>query len=203
MSFASTIAYDKAKQRENITSWGKILYISLDYLESVFADEGYQGNPEKQQKFIDDLEASMEDFLKHRENHGKMMRQWMWQGQDGKDHHNVEIVDVAETSKDVTTAGKEELELATSPIFLALGVDPRLVGVPMVHSSNGGTALREMHLLKQQQLNVKQRGYLSFLQAISTFNSWYNAEWIIKQQTLTTLDNSKTGTVETIAGGES
>ena len=201
--FASTIAYDKAKQRENITSWGKILYISLDYLESVFADEGYQGNPEKQQKFIDDLEASMEDFLKHRENHGKMMRQWMWQGQDGKDHHNVEIVDVAETSKDVTTAGKEELELATSPIFLALGVDPRLVGVPMVHSSNGGTALREMHLLKQQQLNVKQRGYLSFLQAISTFNSWYNAEWIIKQQTLTTLDNSKTGTVETIAGGES
>ena len=73
----------------------------------------------------------------------------------------------------------------------------------MVHSSNGGTALREMHLLKQQQLNVKQRGYLSFLQAISTFNSGYNAEWIIKQQTLTTLDNSKTGTVETIAGGES
>ena len=54
----------------------------------------------------------------------------------------------------------------------------------------------------KQQLNVKQRGYLSFLQAISTFNSWYNAEWIIKQQTLTTLDNSKTGTVETVAGNK-
>ena len=198
--FASTIAYDKAKQRENITSWGKVFYISLDYLDSVFSDEGYQGNPEKQQEFIDELEQSMEDFLQHRENHGKMMRQWMWTGQDGKDHHNVEIVDIAETSKDVTTAGKEELELATSPIFLALGVDPRLVGVPMVAASNGGTALREMHLLKQQQLNVKQKGYERFLDSVAHWNNWYNAEWHIKQQTLTTLDNSKTGTVETIAG---
>lgn len=198
--FASTIAYDKAKQRENITSWGKIFYISLDYLDQVFADEGYQGNPEKQQEFIDQLEQSMEDFLQHRENHGKMMRQWMWTGPDGKEHHNVEIVDIAETSKDVTTAGKEELELATSPIFLALGVDPRLVGVPMVAASNGGTALREMHLLKQQQLNVKQKGYERFLDSIARWNKWARAEWHIKQQTLTTLDNSKTGTVETIAG---
>ena len=198
--FASTIAYDKAKQRENITSWGKIFYISLDYLDQVFADEGYQGNPDKQQEFIDQLEHSMEDFLQHRENHGKMMRQWMWTGPDGKEHHNVEIVDIAETSKDVTTAGKEELELATSPIFLALGVDPRLVGVPMVAASNGGTALREMHLLKQQQLNVKQKGYERFLDSIARWNKCARAEWHIKQESLTTLDNSKTGTVETISG---
>jgi hypothetical protein len=198
--FASTIAYDKAKQRENRTSWGKIFYISLDYLDQVFSDEGYDGQPEKQQEFINDLEKSMEDFLQHRENHGKMMRQWMWEGKDGKEHHNVEIVDITETTKDAAQAGKDELELATSPIFLALGVDPRLVGVPMVHSSNGGTALREMHLLKQQQMNVKQRGYLAFLQAICSFNGWDRAEFQIVQQTLTTLDNSKTGTVETIAG---
>lgn len=199
--FSSTILYDKAKARENKTSWGKIFYISLDYLDQVFADEGYQGKAEEQQKFIDELERSMEDFLQHRENHGKMMRQWMWQGQDGKDHHNVEIVDVAETTKDAVAAGKEELELSTSPIFLALQVDPRLVGVPMVQASNGGTALREMHLLKQQQLNVKQRLYLQFLNTVCRFNEWdEHAEFHIAQQTLTTLDNSKTGTVETIAG---
>lgn len=199
--FSSTILYDKAKARENNTSWGKIIYISLDYLDQVFADSGYQGNKDAQDKFVEELEKSMEDFLKHRENHGKMMRQWMWLDQNGKEHHNVEIVDVAETTSDVTKAGKEELELSTSPIFLALQVDPRLVGVPMVAASNGGTALREMHLLKQQQLNPKQRLYLQFLNTVARFNEWdEHAEFHIKQQTLTTLDYNKTGVVETIAG---
>ena len=199
--FSSTILYDKAKQRENKTSWGRILYISIDYLDQVFADEGYQGNPEKQQEFIDNLEASIEDFLQHRENQGKMMRQWMWLGQGDKEHHSVEIVDIADAKNDETTAGKNELELSTSPIFLALQVDPRLVGVPMVAASNGGTALREMHLLKQQQLNVKQRLYLHFLNTVARFNGWSErAEFHIAQQTLTTLDASKTGTKETIAG---
>lgn len=199
--FSSTILYDKAKHRENNTSWGRIMYISLDYLDQVFADEGYQGKPEEQQKFIEELEQSMESFLQHRDNQGKFMRQWMWLGQDGKEHHNVEIVDIADAVNDEAKAGKEELELSTSPIFLALQVDPRLVGVPMVAASNGGTALREMHLLKQQQLNPKQRLYLQFLNTIVRFNEWdEHAEFHIKQQTLTTLDNNKTGTVETIAG---
>ena len=201
--FSSTILYDKAKQRENKTSWGRIMYISLDYLDQVFADEGYQGNPDEQQKFIAELEQSMEDFLQHRENHGKYMRQWMWLGQDGKEHHNIEIVDIKDAVNDEARAGKEELELSTSPIFLALQVDPRLVGVPMVAASNGGTALREMQLLKQQQLNVHQRLYLQFLNAVLAFNQWDadgRVQFHIKQQTFTTLDNSKTGIVETIAG---
>lgn len=200
--FSSTILYDKAKQRENRTSWGRIIYISLDYLEQVFAAEGLAGNKEAQDKFVDDLEARMEDFLQHRENQGKMMRQWMWTDQKGDEHYNMKIVDVADAVKDEVSAGKNELELSTSPIFLALQVDPRLVGVPMVNSSNGGTALREMHLLKQQQQNVHQRLYLHWLQSVTVnFNQWdEHAQWIIAQQTLTTLDNSKTGTVETIAG---
>ncbi len=155
--FSSTILYDKAKARENRTSWGKVIYISLDYLEMVFGDNGISGDKEAQGKYIEELDQNIEQFLQHRENNGKMMRQFMWTGQDGKEHHNIEIVDIAETTKEEAAAGKDELELSTSPIFLALQVDPRLVGVPMVHSSNGGTALREMHLLKQQQLSVKQR----------------------------------------------
>lgn len=198
--FSATILYDKYKQRENSTNWGRIIYISLDYLDQVFADEGYQGNKEKQQEFIDNLDNSIEQFLQQRENNGKMMRQFMWTGADGKEHKNVEVVDVKETSNDQVTAGKAELELSTSPIFLALQVDPRLVGVPMVAASNGGTALREMQLLKQQMLNPHQRNYCNFLNAIATYNEWDRAEWHIVQQTLTTLDASKTGTVETISG---
>ena len=167
----------------------------------VFADEGIEGDKEKQAEYIDQLDQNVENFLQQRENTGKTMRQFMWDGQDGKTHHNVEIVDVRETTSDAVKAGKEEMELSTSPIFLALGVDPRLVGVPMVQASNGGTALREMHLLKQQQLNVKQRLYLQFLNSVVRFNRWdEHAQFEIIQQTLTTLDNSKTGTVETVAG---
>ena len=199
--FSATILYDKYKARENSTSWGKIIYISLDYLNMVFADEGIEGDKEAQAKFIEELDQNVEQFLKQRENNGKMMRQWMWQGQGDKTFKNVEIVDVNETVKDAVQAGKDELELATSPIFLALCIDPRLVGVPMVKSSNGGTALREMHLLKQQQLNVKQRLYLHFLNSVVKFNGWdEHAQFEIIQQTLTTLDNSKTGMVETVAG---
>lgn len=198
--FSATILYDKYKQRENNTTWGRLIFVSLDYLEQVFGDEGYLGNREAQQKFIDELDQSMEDFLQHRENMGKTMRQWKWTGPDGKEHYSVEVVDIKETTNDAVKAGKEELELSTSPIFLALQVDPRLVGVPMVAASNGGTALREMHLLKQQQLSVHKRNYERFLNAISTYNEWDHAEFHIIEQTLTTLDNSKTGTVETISG---
>lgn len=199
--FSATILYDKYKQRENSTSWGKIIYISLDYLNMIFADEGIEGDKDKQDKYIDELDANVENFLQRRENNGKMMRQWMWTDQKGDEHYNIKIVDVAETKQDAIKAGKEELELSTSPIFLALRVDPRLVGVPMVAASNGGTALREMALLKQQQLNPKQRLYEHFLDSIARYNNWSErAEFHIKQMVLSTLDRSKTGIVETVSG---
>jgi len=201
--FSATILYDKYKQRENNTTWSRVLYISLDYLEMCFADEGIAGDKDKQQEFIDQLDQNVEQFLQHRENMGKTMRQFMWIGPDGKEHKNVEIVDVKETTNDAVKAGKEELQLSTNPIFLALQVDPRLVGVPMVEASNGGTAQREMTLLKQQQLNPKQRLYLRFMNQVAAYNGWTDkgrAEFHIKQLTTTTLDRSKTGQEEVIAG---
>jgi hypothetical protein len=199
--FSSTILYDKAKQRENNTTWSRVLYLSLDYLNMVFADEGIEGDKEKQREFIEQLDQNVEEFLQQRENNGKMMRQFMWVGQDGKDHHNVEVVDIKEATNDAVKAGKEELELSTSPIFLAFGVDPRDIGVPMVSASNGGTALREIRLMKQQLLNVRQRMYLRFLEDVCTFNKFdSHLEPVIRQMSFTTLDASKTGTVETIAG---
>jgi hypothetical protein len=199
--FSSTILYDKAKQRENNTTWGRIIYISLDYLNMIFADEGIEGDKEKQAKFIDELDQRVEEFLQQRENTGKTMRQFMWDGPDGKPHHNVEIVDVRETTSDAVKAGKEELELSTNPIFLGFGVDPRDVGVPMVSASNGGTALREIRLMKQQLLNVRQRMYIRFLEDVRNFNKWdWHLAPVIRQMSFTTLDRNPTGTIETVAG---
>ena len=198
--FSATILYDKFKQRENSTTWSKVLYVSLDWLNSVAADQGIAGDPDAIQKYVDELDENVEQFLQRRENNGKMMRQWMWTDQKGDEHYNVKIVDVAEASRDAIKAGKDELELSTSPIFLALQVDPRLVVVPMVAASNGGTALREMALLKQQLLSVHQRNYTYWLDSISRFNGWSeHCEWHIKQFVLSTLDRSKTGLVETVA----
>lgn len=198
--FSATILYDKYKQRENSTTWSKVLYVSLDWLNSVAADQGIAGDQDALQKYVDELDENVEQFLQRRENNGKMMRQWMWTDQKGDEHYNVKIVDVAEASRDAIKAGKDELELSTSPIFLALQVDPRLVGVPMVAASNGGTALREMALLKQQLLSVHQRNYTYWLDSISRFNGWSeHCEWHIKQFVLSTLDRSKTGLVETVA----
>ena len=199
--FSATILYDKYKQRENSTTWSKVLYVSLDWLNNVASDLGIAGDPDAIQKYVDELDENVEQFLQRRENNGKMMRQWMWTDQKGDEHYNVKIVDVAEASRDAIKAGKDELELSTSPIFLALQVDPRLVGVPMVAASNGGTALREMALLKQQLLGVHQRNYTFWLDSIARFNGWSErCEWHIKQFVLSTLDRSKTGLVESTSG---
>jgi len=200
--WASTIFSDKDTARQNKTTFGKIFYISLDYLTAWYAQHDIAENDyEKQQEVIDKLKKELNDFLTDKRNHGKTLQQYMWTGNDGKEHKAVEIVDVTTASKDAEQATTEEIGSATNAIFLAWGVDPRLVGVPIAGSSNGGTAQRELHLIKQQQQAPRQRIYLRFWETLSRINEWSDKlTWVIKQQTLTTLDNSKTGTVETISG---
>lgn len=200
--YASTIIADKDTARQNKTTFGKIFYISIDFLTAWYAQHDIAENDyEKQQEVVDKIKQELNDFLTDKRNHGKTLQQYMWVGPDGKEHKGVEIVDVSTASKDAEQANATELEGATNAIFLAWGVDPRLVGVPIMGSSNGGTAQRELHLIKQQQQNPRQRLYLQFWKVVSQFNGWSeHLTWVIKQQTLTTLDNSKTGTVETIAG---
>ena len=93
---------------------------------------------------------------------------------------------------------KDELEEISSIIFFALGIHPALIGaVPGKSGSSGGTYQRELKLLKQQQLTPIQRIYLRYLQNICIFNEWDpHAEWVIREQVLTPLDRSSTGTEE-------
>ena len=191
-SYISTIFQDKNNARKNKTMFGKVMYINMNYLNTLFAQRGAK-TQEEQEKVRRELYESVNRFLQRRENHGKLMVMDAWIEAD-KLWKSVELVDVTESTNDQATASEKELEGAANVIFLALGVDPRLVGVALSGASNGGTFQRELSLLKQQQLSSKQRLYLNFLNIIPKFNGWpRQAEFIIEQQVLTTLDRSKTG----------
>lgn len=191
-TYISTIFQDKNNARRNKTMFGKVMYINMNYLNTLFAQRGAK-TAEEQEKVRRELYESVNRFLQRRENHGKLMVMDSWIEAD-KLWKAVELVDVTESTNDQATASEKELEGAANVIFLALGVDPRLVGVALSGSTNGGTFQRELSLLKQQQLSSKQRLYLNFLNVIPKFNGWpRQAEFIIEQQVLTTLDRSKTG----------
>jgi len=108
---------------------------------------------------------------------------------------SVRIVDVPQASEKDSDAA---LQIATSAVFFALGVHPALVGATPGSTASSGTFQRELHLLKVTQLSPRQRRYLAFLNGIARFNGWpRHATFVIKQATLSTLDASKTGIVET------
>ena len=67
-----------------------------------------------------------------------------------------------------------------------------------VELTNEESKLKKRFMTLGQKLHGAIRDDL--LQTISTFNGWSERGcWVVKLQTLTTLDNSKTGVVETIA----
>ena len=195
-SYASTLIYDKAVARENSTMWGKIIYINLSYLKSMYDQMGADTD-DKKDAVKNQIYESVNAFLKRRSNNGKTLILDSFLSTDEKTlWKSVEIVDVPQVSSGADT--KDELEEISSIIFFALGIHPALIGaVPGKSGSSGGTYQRELKLLKQQQLTPIQRIYLRYLQNICIFNEWDpHAEWVIREQVLTTLDRSSTGTEE-------
>lgn len=195
--YASTLVYDKAVARKNATMWGKIIFINLSYLKQLYNQLGAD-TPEKQEEVKRKIYESVNEFLKRRENNGKtLVLESFLSGDEKTLWRSVEIVDVPQASSGAQT--KDELEEISSIIFFALGVHPALIGAtPGKSGSTGGTFQRELQLLKMQQISPVQRIYLRFLQNICRFDRWdSHAEWIIRQQVLTTLDRSGTGLEET------
>ena len=194
--YASTLVFDKAVARKNATMWGKIIFINLSYLKQIYNQLGAD-TPEKQEEVKRKIYESVNEFLKRRENNGKTLVLESFLSQDEKTlWKSVEIVDVPQAASGAQT--KDELEEISSIIFFALGVHPALIGAtPGKSGSTGGTFQRELQLLKMQQISPIQRLYLRFLQNIARFDGWdHHAEWIIRQQVLTTLDRSGTGLEE-------
>jgi len=76
-----------------------IAYISLDYLQDVFMDQGWLGEPEKQQEFIDKMRADIDkmradidDFIQNGDKN--VYQSWMWYDNEGRERHAVEFVPV-------------------------------------------------------------------------------------------------------------
>lgn len=198
-SYASTLIYDKAIARENSTMWGKLIYINLTYLKAMYDQMGATTDEQKE-AVKNQIYESVNAFLKRRSNNGKTLILDSFLSTDEKTlWKSVEIVDVPQpsNSKDM----KSELEEISSIIFFAMGIHPALIGaVPGKSGSSGGTYQRELSLLKQQQVTPRQRTYLRFLQNVCAFNEWDpHAEWVIRQQVLTTLDRNASGLEDTIS----
>lgn len=194
--YAYTLIYDKAIAKKNSVMWGKILYVNTSFLEKVFMQKGIEGDEDAQNEYRNNLYSRVEEFLKKRSNNGKLLIMDSYTSSDEKQLiDSVRIVDVPQASEKDSDSS---LQIATSAVFFALGVHPALVGATPGSTASSGTFQRELHLLKVTQLSPRQRRYLAWLNGIARFNKWpRHATFVIKQATLSTLDASKTGIVET------
>jgi len=69
-----------------------VAYLSLDYLDMVFADNGTVGDKDKQQEFIDGLQQELGDVILQRKGRPGIAWSWMWQDAKGEQHRAVEIM---------------------------------------------------------------------------------------------------------------
>lgn len=194
LDYARTLISDKAIQRKNSTMWGKIAYINLSYFKTLCDDEGLTGDVDKMMARKNELQDQIEEFLKRRENKGKLMVADSFLSADEKNLYKaIELVDVPQETNAKET--KDELEEISSIILFTFGIHPSLIGAtPGKNPTTGGTQQRELYLLKQIQVSPRQRLYLQFLNNIARFNQWdSHAEFEIQLPVLTTLDRNATG----------
>lgn len=85
-----------------------IAYISLDYLQCVFADMGWMGEPEKQQKFIDKIKEDVDRFIQNGDKN--VYQSWKWTDNNGVDHNAVELMPVRVSDEDALFVTQEQWE---------------------------------------------------------------------------------------------
>ena len=110
---------------------------------------------------------------------------------------SIRVETLPETNQKST---EDEIHAISSVLFYALGVDPRLVGaVPGKQNSSSGTQARELELLNQKKLETRKATIRRLMTDIAIYNNWCpkNIYVATKEKTLSTLDASKTGIVET------
>lgn len=194
LDYASTLIYDKAIAKQNSTMWGKMVYVNLTYFQMLCDQRGCD-TPEKAQELKAELQASINDFLKRRENKGKVLFTDSFLSDDQKQlFEAIKVVDVPTSTNAKET--KDELEEIASIILFVFGIHPSLIGAtPGKTPSSGGTQQRELHLLKQIQVSPRQRKYLAFLNRIVDWNGWdpQHACYEIMMPVLTTLDRNQSG----------
>ena len=208
-SYLSVIVSDRATRRKNKNIIGHIIYVHQDYINRLMLQRqqelaqkdpkraGQNLTQEENKQLIDQMWQTINTFLANRDNAGQPLLSYSFTGTDGKEHDAYRIVDVPNTTADDAQADKTELEEISAIVFFALQCHPELIGaVPGRTGAGGGTYQRELFLLKQCQMAPTQQILLKALDTIAQFNEWKNLKWVVRQQVLTTLDNSKTGLKE-------
>ena len=142
------------------------------------------------------LYKDINTWLSNRDNSGQSLLAFTFMGTDGKEHKSFEIVEVESSSKSVADANEKETAEVASIIFMAMGLDAKLLGsTPLsLVGQSSGTDLRIRFGVKQVQMAPTQKIMLKSLEVASRFNDWdKHLVWRINREVLTTLDSSKTG----------
>ena len=195
--YAYTIISDRLTRKKNSNIIGRVIYIHSDYLAQLYTQYECNTNAKKDE-LRDKIWTSIADWLSDRNNSGQSLLAFTFTGADGKEHKSFEIVEIESSNKNTATANEKEMSEISSVILFAMEINPELVGaIPGYQGSSGGTYLREMYLLKQLKMVPTQNIVIKVLDVISKFNNWdAHLKWKVRQQVMTTLDNSKTGLVE-------
>lgn len=203
--YLSTIISDRLTRKRNSNIIGRVIYLNNDYMQQVFIAQKAQANVNKQNEIRDKIYYQINQWLANRDNAGQSLLAFNFTGSDGKEHHSFEIVEIENNSKATADANEKETAEISSVVFMALGLDARLLGsTPMsLVGGNSGTDIRERFLLrlilKSPQINIM----LKPLEVLSRFNKWDNhLVWQVQREVMTTLDRSKTGIMSQSADTE-
>lgn len=197
--YAANIIRDRAIRKQNENMFSYVLYVHQTYLERLTNQIDAQ-KTEDEKKAIKEAEITkIKNFLSSKQNNGSTLAACTFTGTDGKDHDafRVERIEYS-NSKQTAEANKTEIADISSIIMFAFECHPDLIGsTPGGASSSGGTYQREMLLIKQSKVAPMQQLMLYPWFVTRDFNQWDpHLSFRIRQRVLTTLDNSKTGTVD-------
>lgn len=194
--YITTIFSDRLSRKRNSNVIGRVIYLNNDYMQQLFIQAKAQSDAKKQAEIRDKLYTQINQWLANRNNAGQSLLAFTFTGNDQKEHKSFEIVEIEANSKDAVAANEKETAELSSVVFMALGLDARLLGSSPLSlvGSNGGTDIRERFLLRQilksPQLNIM----LKPLEVLSRFNQWdRHLVWQVQREAMTTLDRSKTG----------
>lgn len=194
--YIATIISDRFNRRKNSNVIGRVIYIHNDYMQQLFIQAQAQSDADKQNEIRDKLYKDINTWLSNRDNSGQSLLAFTFMGTDGKEHKSFEIVEVESSSKSVADANEKETAEVASIIFMAMGLDAKLLGsTPLsLVGQSSGTDLRIRFGVKQVQMAPTQKIMLKSLEVASRFNEWdKHLVWRINREVLTTLDSSKTG----------
>lgn len=194
--YISTIISDRLNRKRNSNIIGRVIYLNNEYMQQIFVQHKCTGDEKKCGALRDKLYNQINTWLSNRSNAGQSLLAFTFTGADGKEHKSFEIVEIEAANKSVADANEKETAEISSIVFMAMGLDSRLLGSSPLSlvGSNGGTDIRERYLLRLILKSPTQNLMLKPLEVASRFNQWdKHLVWQIQREVMTTLDRSKSG----------